>query len=112
MAGREAIRAQLAREGDQIDELDPLVAQGTGHRGAPGGIFVGEPVDHAAAKAAFVIEHIMGDAEPVADGLGIVNVLPRAARARALDRLAMVVKLERDADHLGPGSRGERGDHA
>ena len=51
----------------------------------------------------------MGDAEPVGDRLRIVDVLPGAAGARAAHRLAMVVKLERDADHLGAGLRGERG---
>ena len=51
----------------------------------------------------------MGDAEPVADGLGVVDVLAGAAAARALHRLAMIVELERDADHLGAGARGERG---
>ena len=54
----------------------------------------------------------MGDAEPVADGLGVVDVLAGAAGARALHRLAMVVELERDADHLGAGARGQRGDDA
>ena len=112
MAGGEAIGAKLAREGDQVDELHPLVAQRAGHRRAPRGIFVGELVDHAGAEAAFIVEHIMGDAEPVADGLGIVDVLPGAAAARALHRLAMIVELERDADHLGAGARGERGDDA
>ena len=101
MAGGEAVGAKLAREGDQVDELHPLVAQRARHRRPPRGIFVGELVDHAGAEAAFVIEHIMGDAEPVADGLGVVDVLPGAARARALHRFAMVVELERDPDHLG-----------
>ena len=112
MARCQAIGAKLAREGDQVDELDPLVAQRTGHRGAPRGIFVGELVDHPGAEAAFIVEHIMRDAEPVAHRLGIVNVLPRAARAGALDRLAMVVELERDPDHLGAGLRGQHRDDA
>ena len=48
----------------------------------PRGIFVGESVDHAVAEAAFIIEHIMRNAEPVGDGLGVVDVLPRAAARR------------------------------
>ncbi len=51
----------------------------------------------------------MGDAEPVGDLLGVVDVLAGAAGARAAHRLAMIVELERDADHLGAGLRGERG---
>ena len=35
--------------------------------------------------------------------------LAGAAGPRALDRLAMIVELERDSDHLGAASRGERG---
>jgi hypothetical protein len=54
----------------------------------------------------------MGDAEPVAHGLGVIDVLTGAAGATALDGLAMIVQLERDPDHLGTGPGGERGDHA
>ena len=35
---------------------------------------------------------------------------PAQQRAAALDRLAMIVELERDADHFGAGPGGERGD--
>ena len=75
----------------------------------PARIFVDEAVDHAVAEAAFIIEHVMGDAEPVGDRLGVVDVLAGAAGARAPHRLAMIVELERDADHFGAGARGERG---
>ena len=105
----EAIRAQLAREGDQVGELHALIAQRARHRRAPARIFIDEPVDHPCPEAAFVVEHVMGDAEAFGDHLGIVDVLPCAARARSSHRLAMIVKLERDADHLGAGPRGERG---
>jgi hypothetical protein len=74
-----ARQSAFAREGDQIDELDPLVAQAARDRGSARGIFVGKAVDYSAAKAAFVIEHIVGDGEPVAHRLGIVDILPRAA---------------------------------
>ena len=62
------------------------------------------------AEAAFIVEHVMGDAEPVGDGLGIVDVLPRAAGARALGRFAMIVELERHPDHLRSSARSEGGD--
>ena len=109
MAGRQAIRAELAREGDQVDELHPLVAADAGHRRPPGGIFVGEAVDHAVAESAFIIEDVMGDPQPVRDRPRVVNVLARAAGARAPRRCAMIVELQRHADHLGAGARGERG---
>ena len=69
MAGGEAIGAKLAREGDQVGELHPLVAQAAWHRRPARRIFVGEAVDHAGPEAAFIVEHIMGDAEPVGDVL-------------------------------------------
>ena len=109
MAGGEAIGAELAREGDEVGELHPLVAQRARDRRSATRIFVGEAVDHARAEAAFVVEHIMGDAEPVGDLLGVVDVLARAAGARPACRLAMVVELERHPDDLGAGARGERG---
>ena len=87
MSGGEAIGAQLAGEGDQVDELHALVAGGARHRRSALRIFVDEAVDHPFAEAAFIIEHVMGDAEAVGDLLGVVNVLPRAAGARSAARL-------------------------
>ena len=81
MAGGEAIGAELAREGDQVDELHALVARRARHRRPAVRIFVDEAVDHAFAEAAFVIEHVMGDAEPVGDLLRVVDVLAGAAGA-------------------------------
>ena len=107
--GREAIGADLACEGDEVDELHPLVAARARHRRAALRIFVDEAVDHAFAEPAFVIQHVVRDAEPVRDHLGVVDVLAGAAGARAPHRFAMVVELERDSDHLGPGPRRERG---
>ena len=82
-------------------------AHGTGVR--PARIFVDEAVDHAIPEAAFVIEHVMRDAEPVGDLLRVVNVLAGATCARAAHGFAMIVELEGDADHLRAGARGKRG---
>ena len=57
-----------------------------------------------------MVEDIMRDAEPVADRARIADVAPRAAAARAPDRLAVIVQLERDADRLRPGRVRQRGD--
>ena len=54
----------------------------------------------------------MRDAERVADGLGIVDILPRAAAARPRHRLAMVVELKRHANDLGARGRRKMRDHA
>jgi hypothetical protein len=109
MAGGEAVGAEIAGEAHQIGELHPLVAGYAGDGRPPLHIFVGEAIDHARTEAAFVIEDVMGDAELRGHRLGVVNVLAGAAGARALDRLAMIVELEGDPDHLGAGAGGERG---
>ena len=42
----------------------------------------------------------MGDAEPLGDRAGIVDVLAGAAGALAMGRRAVIVKLQRHADHV------------
>ncbi len=111
MAGGEAVGAEVAGEGEQVGELDRLVARHAGDRGSAAGIFVGEALDDRIAEAGLVVEDVMGDPEPLGDGLGVVDVAAGAAGLRAADRLAMVVELEGDPDHLGAGAGGERGDH-
>ena len=81
MPGRKAVGAELARERNEIDELDPLIAAGARHRRTTPRIFVDEAIDYPASEAALIIEHIMGDAEPVGDLLCVVNVLAGAASA-------------------------------
>ena len=44
---------------------------------------------------------------PLGDGAGVVDVAAGAAGPGPPDRLAMVVELEGDPDHLGAGARGE-----
>ena len=83
MAGRQAIRAEIAREREQVGELRPHVALDAGDRRAPGEIFVGETVDHLLAEARLVIEHVMRDAEPVAHRARVADVArPRSTRPR------------------------------
>jgi hypothetical protein len=42
----------------------------------------------------------MRNADPLGHAAGVVDVLPRAAGALAVGRRAVVVKLQRDADHV------------
>ncbi len=109
VARREAVGAEFLRELHEVHELHALVAERAGHGSPATGIFVGEMLDHAFAEAAFIIEDVMRDAEPVGDGASIIYVLPRAAGTGALRRLAVVVELQGHADHFGAGPRGERG---
>mgnify|MGYP000032314693 CR=1 FL=1 len=43
------------------------------------------------------------------DAARVVNIDPRTAGALLLDRSAMIIELQRDADDFGPGARRERG---
>jgi len=92
--------AELARGREQIAELDRAVALDARHRRFAERVAVGEIVDHLFAKAALVIEHVMRDADPLGDVAGIVNVAPGAAGALAMGGGAVVVELQRDADHV------------
>ncbi len=112
MAGGEAVGAEIPRQREQVRELDAHVAADAGNRRAPGHIFVGKPGDHRVAEAAFIIKDIMRDAESIGDRAGVANILPGAAAAGAANGGAMIVELERHADGLGAGARGQRGDHA
>jgi hypothetical protein len=105
----EAVGAEVAGEGEQVGELDRLVARDAGDGRSAPRIFVGEAIDHAALEAGLVVEDVMGDSEPLGDGSSVVDVAAGAAGLRAADRLAMIVELEGDSNDLGAGPGGERG---
>ena len=100
MPGRERVRAKLARRRQQVAKLDGTVALDAGHRRFAERVAFGEIVDHGFAEAAFIVEHVMRDADPLGDVAGIVDVAAGAARALAVGGRAMVVKLQRDPDHV------------
>ena len=112
MAGGKHARAELARGGEQLIELDRPVALDARHRRLACRIAVGEPLDHRLAKAILIVQHIVRNADPFGDEAGVVDVLAGAACALAMGRRAMVVKLQRHADHviaLGLQQRGRGG---
>ena len=109
MASRETVRAEYPCQAEKIREFRTHIAPDAGNRRSPAQIFVGKSVNHIGAEAGFVIEDIMRNAEPIADGAGIANVAAGTAAARPADRLAMIVELERNPDRLGAGGRRERG---
>ncbi len=115
MAGGQHARAELARGAQKIVELDRLVAVDAGHRGLAGGIALREAIDHRLLEAALVVEHVMGNADPLGDEARVVNVLSGAAGALAVRRLAMIVELQGHAhDVIALGleqRRGHRGIH-
>ncbi|MEY9150961.1 hypothetical protein ABIF00_008945 [Bradyrhizobium elkanii] len=100
VAGGKRLRAELARGREQIAKLDRTVALDARHRRLAERVAVGEIVDHRLLEAAFVIEHVMRDADPLRDIARVVDVAAGAAGALAMGRSAVVVKLQRDPDHV------------
>jgi hypothetical protein len=100
MAGGEAIGAELLRGGEEVSELDRLIAADARDGRGAGEVSVGKILHHLLAEAGFVIEHIMGNADGIGHIARVVDVLPRAAGALLLDGGAVIVKLQRDADHV------------
>ncbi len=111
VAGRQHLGAELARGLEQIAELDRLVALHARHRRLARDIALGETVDHHFLEAALVVEHVVGNADALRHRAGVVDVLPGAAGALAVGRLAMVVELQGDADDVvALGLEQRRGD--
>ena len=98
MAGGEAVGAEIAGEAHQVGELHPLVAADAGDRRAPARIFVGEALDHALAEPALIIEHIMGDAQPIGPILlgaaKPVHILTPSVTARGVVNISAVATVD------------------
>src|SRR5260221_8756718 len=100
MSGRQHLGAELARGREQIAELDRLVALDARHRRLARHIALGEAVDHHFLEAALVVEHVVGNADPLRHRAGVIDILAGAAGTLAMGRRAMVVELQRDADDV------------
>ena len=109
MARRQRIGTEILCCFQQIAEFDGLIAQHAGHRRLAADIAVGEAVDHVLAEPAFVIQHIMRDADLLRDTARIGNILTGAARPLALYRRPMIVKLQGDPDDVIALLRQQRG---
>src|SRR5581483_2378482 len=95
--GGERIGLELARRLEQLVELDLLVADHAWDRGLAGHVALGERLHDGRSEALLVVEHIVGDAEPVGDAARIMDVLAGTARAAPSDGLAVIVELKGDA---------------
>ena len=102
MPGGERRRPKVPRRFQEIAKLDALIAADAGDRGFTAAIGVGEIFDNLFAEPMLVIEHVVGDAEPLGNARRVVDILPGAAGAFAPDRGAVVVKLQCDADDFEP----------
>ena len=100
MAGGQYVGAKIAGGVEQIGEFDELVASDARHRRFAIGVAFREAVDHLLAKTRFVIQHEMRNAEALGNLAGVLYVLPGAAGALAMRRLAMVIELQGHADDI------------
>src|ERR1035437_2286689 len=100
MAGRQHVGAQFARGDQQVVEFDRHVAFNAWHRRLAGDVALGEAVDHRFVEAALVVEHVMRNTDALGNAARIIDVLPRATRPFSMGGGAVVIELQRDADHV------------
>src|SRR5258708_16425177 len=97
---RSPLGAEVAGSDQQVAKLDRLVAIDAGDRGFACHITVGETVDHCRLEAALIVENVVRDADAACNHAGVVDVLACATGALAMRGGAMIVQLERNADHI------------
>src|SRR5262245_61132822 len=95
VAGRKDSSAELASGDQQVVELDRHIAVDAGHRRFAVDVALGEPVDDGFLEAAFVVEHVVRNANALRNAARIVVILACAARPLAVGRGPMVIKLQR-----------------
>ena len=100
VAGRHAVGLKILGGLEEVLELHPFVATDAGHRRRARQVGVGEFVDHSLAKGVFVVEHIVGKAHFFGHPARVMDVAAGTAGALFRQRGAVVVELQRDADHV------------
>src|SRR5262245_44822483 len=100
VTGRENLGAQFPRGDEQIVELDRHIAVDAGHRRFAVNVALGEAVDHGLLEAAFVVEHVMRNADAFRNAARVIDVLTGAAGPLAVGRGAMIVELQGDPDDV------------
>jgi hypothetical protein len=79
VAGRQRVGAEVLRGLQEVRELDGLVAGDAGDRGFAGDVAVGKAVHDLLLEAAFIVEHVVRDADLLGRPAGVVDVDARAA---------------------------------
>ena len=108
---RQHIGAELLRHLHQVDELHRLVARNARHRRLALPVGIGERLHHRVLEALFIVEHVVRNAELRRHPARIVDILAGTARALAVRRLAMIVKLQGNAHHVIALAGQEPGHH-
>ena len=109
VAGGQHVGAEVAGRSEEIVELDRLVAAHARNRGFAGEVGVGKIVDHRLAKARFVIQHVVRNAEMAGGAAGVSDVTAGAAGAAGGRLAAVVIELKGNADDIVALFEHERG---
>src|SRR6185437_15242063 len=104
VARRDPVALERIRLAEQVAELGERVAAHAGNGRATRRVFAHEVLDHVAAERALEVEHVVRDADALADAARIVD---RAART-VWHVVAVTEELHRRADYL-VALLGERG---
>ena len=81
VAGGDAVGADLAGGGEELVELEVVVAEGAGDGRAAGEVLVDEGADDLGLEALLLVDDVVGDVEVLGDAAGVVDVVDGAAAA-------------------------------
>jgi len=102
VAGRKRIGAEIPRRLEKVGELDGLVAGHARDRRLAGNIAVGEAVHDLFLEPAFIVQHVMRNADHFRRTARVVDVDARAAGLGLGNGRAVIVELQCDADDVIP----------
>ena len=100
MAGRDGFAAEDPGPLVQFSELHEAVAVDAGIRRAPFLIGADEAVDDFAPEIIFIIEDVIGKAQPHRDPARVIGIVKRAAGLRLKPCGLVVIQLHGRADQL------------
>ena len=105
VAGGDAVGADLAGGGEELVELEVVVAEGAGDGRAAGEVLADEGLDDVGFEALLLVDEVVGDVELLGYAAGVVDVVDGAAAAldgfgHALvsGEAALIPELEGEAD--------------
>src|SRR5581483_5848673 len=104
VAGGDLVGADGARGGEELIELEVVVAEGAGDGCAAGEVLGDEGADDLGLEAVLCVDEIVGDAEVLGDAAGVVDIVNGAAaalhglgHALAASEAALVPELQGEA---------------
>src|SRR5262245_23871633 len=100
MSRRQHVGIELLSRGQQLVELDLLVAGHTWDRRFAGSVAVGKGLHDGRFEALLVVQHVVRNGQTIRHATRVVNVLAGAAGPGPSQRLAVIVELQGDADDL------------